>query len=291
LNDRELRTNPERSVVRAMLREPLVHFLFIGAALFAFTAVSDSGANQEIRIAAAEVAQLAAYWEAQAQRKPTRAELQGLIDERIDEEILAREAVRLGLEQDDVIVRRRLAQKMAFISEDLTVVAEPTDAELRGYFEANRSAYVSPDLYAFRHVFFSPATRGDEAQRDAEQSLQRLAQGADANTIGDPFMLQREFADISQADLARDFGPAFANALPAATLGAWSGPVASAFGFHLVRVESRVSAVATQFDQVRDRVREDYVAQRRKDANAAERRALRNRYRVVIESADATSGA
>lgn len=291
MNDRELPTKPERSVVRTLLREPLVHFLFIGAALFAFTAVSDSGARLEIRIAAAEVAQLAAYWEAQAQRKPTPAELQGLIDERINEEILAREAVRLGLEQDDVIVRRRLAQKMAFISEDLAVVAEPSEAELRRYFETNRTAYVSPDLYAFRHVFFSPTTRGDKAQRDAELSLQRLVSGADANAIGDPFMLQREFADISHADLARDFGPAFAKAITAATPGAWSGPVASAFGFHLVRVESRVSAVAAHFDEVRDRVREDYVAQRRKDANAAGRRELRHRYRVVIESQDAASGA
>ncbi len=113
--------------------------MLIGALLFAVTALREKHSEHaEIRITAGEVAQLAAFWETQAQRKPTAEELQGLIEERIDEEVLAREAVRLGLDRDDVIVRRRLAQKMAFVSDDLAVVAEPAEAELREYFDAHR---------------------------------------------------------------------------------------------------------------------------------------------------------
>ena len=115
----------------------------------------------------------AKFWETQAQRRPTAEELQVLIDERIDEEVLAREAVRLGLDRDDVIVRRRLAQKMAFVSDDLAVVAEPSEAELREYFDAHRESYTTPDLYALRHVYFNP-DRHTALDADAQRALQRL---------------------------------------------------------------------------------------------------------------------
>ena len=117
------------SFLRAALREPLLHFVLIGALLFALTAWrQQQHGNAEIRITSGEIAQLAAFWETQSQRRPTSEELRRLIEERIDEEVLAREAVRLGLDRDDVIVRRRLAQKMAFVSDDLAVVTEPAEA-------------------------------------------------------------------------------------------------------------------------------------------------------------------
>src|SRR5262245_17996470 len=135
--------------LRAALREPLLHFVLIGALLFAFTAWRQQQQDHnEIRITSGEIAQLAAFWETQSQRKPTADELRGLIEERIDEEVLAREAVRLGLDRDDVIVRRRLAQKMAFVSDDLAVMSEPAEADLRAYFDAHKEAYTTPDLYA-----------------------------------------------------------------------------------------------------------------------------------------------
>ncbi|HKR35202.1 MAG TPA: peptidylprolyl isomerase, partial [Steroidobacteraceae bacterium] len=200
--------------LRAAIREPLLHFVLIGAVLFAFTALRQQKQDDaEIRITAGEIAQLAAFWETQAQRKPTAEELRGLIEERIDEEVLAREAVRLGLDRDDVIVRRRLAQKMAFVSDDLAVVTEPAEADLRAYFDAHRDAYTTPDLYALRHVFFNPDRHGMALDTDAQRALQRLTRGANANEVGDPFMLPRELADVSRDDIARDFGSAFADAV------------------------------------------------------------------------------
>ena len=233
------------------------------------------------------MAQLAAFWETQAQRKPTAEELQGLIEERIDEEVLAREAVRLGLDRDDVIVRRRLAQKMAFVSDDLAVVAEPAEDELREYFDAHRETYTTPDLYALRHVYFNP-DRHTTLDADAQRALQRLARGANANEVGDPFMLPRELADVSRDDIARDFGSAFADAVTGSAPGAWSGPVRSPFGVHLVKLESHTPRSTAQFEDVRDRVREAYLAQKQREANAALRAKLRQQYKIVVETAEGT---
>lgn len=277
-------------IVRAALREPLLHFVLIGAVLFALTAHRKDQQPAEIRISAGEVAQLAAYWETQSQRKPSAEELQGLIEERIDEEVMAREAMRLGLDRDDVIVRRRLAQKMAFVSDDLAVIAEPGEQELHAYFDANRAAYTTPDLYALRHVFFNPDRHGFNLDADAKHALQRLTRGASPDTQGDPFMLPRELADVSHDALVRDFGSAFADAVARSTPGAWVGPVRSPFGVHLIKVESRTPRSEARFEEVRDQVREAYVAQQRKDANAAFRSKLREQYRIVIENGLETSG-
>jgi peptidyl-prolyl cis-trans isomerase C len=274
-----------RQFLHAASREPLLHFVLIGALLFAFTALrQEKQEHAEIRISAGEVAQLAAFWETQSQRKPSAEELRGLIEERIDEEVLAREAVRLGLDRDDVIVRRRLAQKMAFVSDDLTLVAEPADTELRAYFDTHRESYATPDLYALRHVYFNPDRHGMALDSDALRALQRLARGANANEMGDPFMLPRELADVSRDDIARDFGSAFADAVTGTAPGAWAGPVRSPFGVHLVKLESHTPRSAASFEDVRDRVREAYLAQKQQEANLALRTKLRQQYRIVVET-------
>jgi peptidyl-prolyl cis-trans isomerase C len=270
--------------LRAVLREPLLHFVLIGALLFAITALRQNHSEHvEIRITAGAVAQLAAFWEAQAQRKPTAEELRGAIEERIDEEVLAREAVRLGLDRDDVIVRRRLAQKMAFVSDDLAVVAEPSEDELREYFNAHRETYTTPDLYALRHAYFNPDRR-TTLDADAQRALQRLNRGASADEVGDPFMLPRELADVSREDLARDFGSSFADAVTGSPPGSWNGPVRSPFGVHLVKLESHTPRSVARFEDVRDQVREAYLAQKQREANAALRTRLRQQYRIVVET-------
>ena len=272
--------------LRAAVREPLLHFILIGALLFAVTALRQKHSEHaEIRITAGEVTQLAAFWETQAQRKPTAEELRGLIEERIDEEVLAREAVRLGLDRDDVIVRRRLAQKMAFVSDDLAVVAEPAEDALREYFNAHRETYTTPDLYALRHVYFNP-DRHTTLDADAERALQRLARGANADNVGDPFMLPRELADVSRDDIARDFGSSFADAVTGSTPGSWSGPVRSPFGVHLVKLESHTPSSTANFEDLRDQVREAYLAEKQRDANAALRTKLRQQYKIVVEPAE-----
>lgn len=274
-----------RRFLHAAIREPLLHFVLIGAVLFAVTAIRQQKTEgSAIRISAGEVAQLAAFWESQSQRKPSPEELRGLIEERIDEEVLARAAVRLGLDRDDVIVRRRLAQKMAFVSEDLALIGEPAEAQLRAYFDAHREAYTTPDLYALRHVYFNPDRHGNALDADAQRTLQKLARGADANAAGDPFMLPRELAGVSREDIARDFGSIFADAVTGSTPGTWSGPVRSPFGVHLVKLESHTPRTAARFEDVRELVREAYLAHKQREANAAMRAKLRQQYRIIVET-------
>jgi peptidyl-prolyl cis-trans isomerase C len=273
--------------LHAAVREPLLHFVLLGALLFAVTAFRQENPGQsEIRISAGEVAQLAAFWEAQSQRKPSAEELRGLIEERIDEEVLAREAVRLGLDRDDVIVRRRLAQKMAFVSDDLALLGEPAEAELRAYFDTHRATYTVPDLYALRHVYFNPDRHGMALDIDAQRALQRLSRGANADEVGDPFMLPRELADVSRDDIARDFGSIFADAVTSTKPGTWAGPVRSPFGVHLVKLEAHTPRTEAHFEDVRDLVREAYLAQKQREANLAMRTKLRQQYRIVVETAE-----
>jgi hypothetical protein len=263
-----------------LLREPLLHFAAIGALLFAVSAALDAWRRPAVVLSAAEVAQLAAYWQAQSGRSPTPEELRGIVAERVDEEIMAEEARRLGLDRDDVIVRRRLAQKYAFVREDLSAAREPTEAELRAYFEAHRDAFASRGGMALRQVYFS-AERTDAAAA-VQAAARRLARAPDAPVDGDVFILPLSYAAVAEADLARDYGEPFAKAVATAPVGAWTGPLRSAYGWHMVRVEAREPSRAPAFEAVREGVRtawrEDELAHQR----AEERQALRARYRVVL---------
>ncbi|MBL8556574.1 MAG: peptidyl-prolyl cis-trans isomerase [Phenylobacterium sp.] len=263
-----------------VLREPLVQFLALGALLFAAIAFANHLKRPVVRIDAAEIEQLATYWELQSQRPPTRAELSALIQERVDEELLAREAIRLGLDKDDMIVRRRLAQKMAFASEDIAAIPEPDEKTLQAYYDAHRDRYATPGRVAMRHLFFSRDRTGETPQAAAAAALARLEAGGTAGS--DPSLLPLTYADVAETDLDRDYGPQFAAAVHGAAEGAWVGPVPSAYGLHLIRVERRLPPVFPPLAQVRDEVRAAWLAERRQDENRAFRTSLRKRYKVEI---------
>lgn len=267
-------------IVRAILREPLVHFLLIGLVLFGLVAGARRLQRPVVRIDEAELRQIVTYWEAQAQRPPTREELNAMLRERIDEELLAREAVRLGLDRDDLIIRRRLAQKMAFASEDLTPVPEPTDAELAAWYEAHPQNYLDPADATFRHVFFSGDAPGAETAAKQALSLPNPL-GA-----GQPFALPLSYAGVEMREIVRDYGPEFAGQVETAPLNRWVGPVRSAYGWHLLQVEARSAVSRSPFALVRAEVAEDWKADRRKVANEAFIRALRERYRVKVEGGE-----
>jgi hypothetical protein len=266
--------------LRRAAAEPLTHFVLIGAALFAGLTLVKSFERPLVRLDAREINQLAGYWELQMQRRPSKAELSAIIQERVDEELLAREAVRLGLDKDDMIVRRRLAQKMAFASEDAGVLAEPDEATLRAYYARTADRYASPARLALRHVFFSADRTGERPDLAAGEALARLRQGEAAS--GDPSLLPLTYADVSVTDLGRDYGPAFVQTAEAAPAGQWVGPVVSPYGVHLLRVEARHASQTPPFETVRAEVRSAWIADQRKAANAAYLEGLRKRYRIVV---------
>lgn len=273
--------SPVRAFIVRAGREPLVHFLLIGAMLFVGVIAARSLQRPVVRIDAQELGQLAGYWSTQMQRDPTNEELQGIIHERVDEEVLAREALRLGLDKDDMIVRRRLAQKMTFASEDTANLPEPDEAALKAFFEKTKADYQAPPHITFRHQFFN-------ADRGRAEALVRakVALGAVRNRlsdpVGEPFLLPLTYGDASLVEINKDYGPDFAAALVSVPLNQWSGPIASAYGYHLIKVDSRVSAKAPTLNDVRSDVLAAYQDQARKDRNATFLAELRKKYRIEI---------
>ncbi len=269
------------SVLRRIAREPLFHFLLIGGLLFGGLTFVKSLQRPTVTLDAQDLNQLAQYWEIQMQRPPNKVELQGIIRDRIDEELMAREALRLGLDKGDMIIRRRLAQKMAFATDDVAQVGEPTDQALRAYYAKTAERYAAPARVAFQQVFFSGDRPHGGAEKAAAQALER-AEEDQREPEGDPFLFPLAYDDVSLQDLLRDYGQAFVKTLETAPIGTWTGPVLSPYGWHIVKVTTRRAPSAVSFDSVRDQVRDAYLSDRRAEANANFLRDLRKRYRVVV---------
>lgn len=273
-----------------ILRDPLSHFIAIGALIFgAWTMLNDTPDDdgRRIEITAADIRQLSDTWTIQWRRPPDPQELAGLVEQQIREEVLYREALALGLDDGDTIIRRRLAQKMEFLAEDLSALATPSDAGLQSWFEAESAAFREPPRLSFSHVYFSPDKRGESASDDARQALQmlRASQPADAGQLGDRFLMQADYQAIEERDVAQLFGNTFAAALFAVEGDDWQGPLESGYGLHLVRIHEREPGRLPALEEVRERVLQEYAyAQRRKTEQAMYDK-LRSRYQVVVSPA------
>ena len=270
------------------MREPLVWFLVLGAAIFAFdgarTRLDLSDTERRIEVTAKDVERMRELWIAQSGWEPSPEDLRMMIYDHIREEILYREALRLALDRDDTIIRRRLAQKMTFLMEDTGTIGELDESALVRFFDKHKEKYERPARATFEHVYFSPERRGDHASIDAGRALHELqtkdAADASGRGLGDPFLLAMEYAGQTRNDIARLFGEEFASAVEGLELDQWSGPVSSAYGFHLVRLTSRESAALPAFAEIRDRVLEDYRVEGRQNANKGLYEELRKRYQV-----------
>ena len=269
------------NILRAAAREPLVHFVVIGGLLFAVHARVAKPPPDRIFIERAYVDALRAEERERTGQAPTEEQTRGLVERTVDDEVLYREALALGLDKGDLIVRRRLLQKMELIAR--ASVPEPTDDELRAYLRAHPDRYEAPETVSFRHVFLSRDKHGDSLAKDAEQALSALRGGADPAKMGDPFVLGAAFAKRSRADVTTSFGPAFAEGLFAAKTGEWSGPVSSSYGLHLVLSAAREEGGAPDLSAVRARVREDLTTERRGSALRDEIARLRRKYTIEIE--------
>ena len=268
------------------LREPLLHFAILGAILFWLSGARGGlgGPDRRIALGAGDVAQLVAGFERTWQRPPTQQELDGLLEDRVREEIYYREALALGLDRDDTIVRRRMRQKLEFLSEDLAAV-EPGEAELEAWLAANRAAFREEPRLSFRQVYLSRDRRGEALRADAERLLAKLRAAGDAAEpaeAGDPLLLPGESAELSRSEVARLFGGGFAARVFELAPGRWEGPVESAYGLHLVLVRARREGRDPALAEVRDAVAREWLADRRQQAREDLYRELRSRYQVEI---------
>lgn len=280
--------NRSPGALRSWLREPLVHFLLIGAALlaiFAWTGADDAPGSSRITVTAGQVEQLVAGFTRTWQRPPDQAELKGLIDEYVREEIAYREAIALGLDRDDTVIRRRLRQKVEFLAEDAAVAEPPAEQELRAWYERHADEFRIEPKVAFRQVYLDPSRSPDHGGRLAELLARLRAAGpqADIAGLGDATMIEPDHPLLAQEEVARRMGPEFAAAIVALEPGQWTGPVASGYGDHLVLVTERVAGQAAAFEQVRPLVEREVLAERRSRELGRMYEDLLGRYSVTVE--------
>ncbi|HSR90641.1 MAG TPA: peptidylprolyl isomerase [Gemmatimonadales bacterium] len=270
-----------------ILREPLLHFLLLGAVIFgAYRFLSNERATQpgNIVVTQGRIEALVAAYTRTWQRPPTASEREGLIGDYIREEVYVREAIALGLDQDDMVIRRRLRQKLEFVSEDLSPLAEATDGQLHAYLAAHQDAFSVEPRFTFRQVFLDPRRRGDQLSHDAAHLLARLRQAStDPDTVGDASMLDHSFGALPASLVAAQFGDQFAAALGKLPIGQWHGPVASAYGAHLVLVDDRTEGRVPDLEEVRDVVRRDWANAQRTEVSEKYYQTLLRRYAVTVE--------
>jgi hypothetical protein len=272
----------------------LLHFVMLGAALFGLFGMvgkKDAEAPAKIVVPASRVATLADGFARTWRRPPTAQELDGLVEDYIRDEVFYREGRAAGLDRDDVVIRRRVRQKMEFLAEDMSAV-EPSDDQLAAHLASHPETFQAEDRLTFRHVFLSATRRGSALESDARQIAETLAHTsttADMAALGDPFLLGEEFHAMSQGDVARTFGEGFARQLSTMEQGRWQGPIPSSFGVHFVVVAERIGGGLPPLDTVREVVQRDWLNARRIEAEQRLYRTLRDRYQVVVETLPKTS--
>jgi len=265
--------------------------MFIGAAIYLLYGIFAEPVSEEVEntivVSAGEIEWMRTSWQKRWNRPPTPEEFDGLVQQYIRETVLYREALTMGLNQHDQVIRRRLAQKLEFLAKDLVALVPPTEEELVAYFKANKDRYQEPALYTFTQVFIDPDKRGDATLSDAETIKATLiGQGdaiEDAGALGDDFMLQSYYPERDETEIRKLFGGGFTQSLIDLAPGQWHGPVLSGYGTHLVFVSSIHEPPPSVFAEVRERVVEDWTTDRSEELNEQFYANLRDSYTIVIE--------
>jgi len=278
-----------RKILIKLLQEPLFHFLILGAGLFlVYSAVNSTVNTQADRIVVDEtqVLRLVEQFRRTWMRSPTRQEVQALVEDYVMEEILYREAQALGLDQDDLVIRRRLRQKMEFLNADLTEPQAPTEAQLLAYFDANQDRFRRPDRFSIQQIYLNPNKHKANLKRTAGELLKRLNAdpkfAADSQAIGDVTLLPAQLDGATRREVANTFGPGFAKDLENMPMGRWSGPYESSYGLHLICITERRSGGLPAMGEIRSVLEREWRTGRNKAANERFYQALRERYDVEI---------
>jgi len=278
-------------------REPLIHFLLLGALIFViYDQLAGKGsAPDEIFISRGQQENLLNTFSRTWQRPPTPEEYAGLLKDYVRQEIAYRESRAMGLDQGDIVIRRRLRQKLELLAEDVASLAEPTDAELQTYLDRHPEDFMVEPRLTLRQVYFSRDRRGASAEQDALQLLQRISTAGPEwqfEQFGDPLPLPARLDGLRQSEIARMFGSDFADGLQGIETGHWAGPVESGFGLHLVFIERREAGRTPALSEVREAVQREWLSQRRREAVDALYERLAGNYSIEIEPLvdDATPG-
>jgi peptidyl-prolyl cis-trans isomerase C len=277
--------------MKRLLREPLIHFLLIGAALFAVyyhlrPARDTASSSKQIQLSVDELSQLALLFQSQWRRDPTPEEFSRLVEQKVQSEVLYREALALGLDRNDEIVKRRMAQKMQFLAEDVAAAREPTADELKAWYAKNNEKFAMPKRVGFRHLYFSPDRRGTNASTDAVAALVKLAGQPQevkiTESFADPFMFQEYYRDRAPDYLGKEFGPQFAQAVAKLPTGSWQGPIQSGFGWHLVFVDTVIPGRVPEFEEIESEVKTAWLGEQKVLAWEKAYQEMRAKYTVRL---------
>lgn len=274
---------------RRWWREPLLHFLLLGALLFlAFNWRGGGGpASNRIVITPGQIDAMVAGFARTWQRPPTEQELKGLVDDYVREEMATREAMALGLDRDDTIIRRRLRQKLEFVAEDTIDATPPTDADLQAWLAQHPDTFLVEPQVALRQVYLNPDKRGLSIDADGQRLLAQLTAGGprvDTEALGDALMVPRDVERTTRADVARLFGEEFADAVLKLEPGRWTGPIRSGYGLHFVFVSERAEGRTPALAEVRPTVEREFLSARRTRELSQMYERLLERYRITMEA-------
>lgn len=279
----------KKSKLHTFLREPLLHFLVIGAALFFIfyqINIPELKTGSRIIITQADLDILATTWLKSMGRPPTAQEREQQLEQYIREQILSREAMAMGLDKDDAIVRRRLAKKMEYLFNDLSFVPEPSKTELNTYLSEHASIFTRPAKITFSQIFFDPTIRKQNTKKDAEQllkQLQKTTAAVDTTNLGDRSLLPYEFSEERENQVASMFGAIFASQVFALPVNSWQGPIESEYGVHLIHINSRTEEELPPLEEIHERVASEWRSAKQKNANDVFYQSLHQRYEIVLD--------
>lgn len=274
--------------MRRLVKEPLVHFLALGVVLFVLYGLPgrpERAPERSIEVTPARIQQLAAGFQRAWQRSPTEEELRGLVDDYIREEVSYREALAMGLDRDDTVIRRRLRQKVEFLTEDAIDIAPPTDEELRALLDSEPDRFRIEPRVSFRQIFINRDGREESAREEARRLLSSLEEGkaGDPRELGDSLLLDHEFSDLTTGDIRRAFGGDFAEQLLEVETGRWAGPLTSGYGYHIVQVLRRTEGRMPALSEIRESVEREWSDRMRREQREAFYADLLSRYEISIQ--------
>jgi len=277
---------------KAILQEPLVHFFLIGGVFFLLYYAVNTGSRYStadentITVSKGQIDTLRQNFTRVWSRQPTEKELQGLIQDYIQEEILYREAVALGLNKDDTVIRRRLRQKMEFLAENILSQSKPTDEELQSYFQKHKDRYQKDPQFSFAHVYLNPEKHGEKLDKEVVRLLSILEnneESTDVSELGDNILIESQFHQSPYGVVSGLFGNTFAEELLMLPSGEWAGPLTSGYGVHLVYLREKVPGKMPEFEQIKDVLEAHWNMDRNKEIKNEAFTKMKNQYHIVVE--------
>jgi peptidyl-prolyl cis-trans isomerase C len=258
----------------------LLAFFSIGLFIFILDILfEDLNDDKNIVIFDAELVGLINNWTEQVGRKPSKEELNGIINQLVDEEILYREALSLGLDKNDIIIKRRLAQKIGFLKQEQ--ISAPSDSQIEEYYLLNQSNYSLPTQYTFTQIYFSHEKDEKDGKKRAVSALKNWQLNKE-QPYGDPFLLGKNYSSKSLKEIERIFGEIFSTDLKTLERNVWSGPLESSYGFHLVLIASIAEERTPEYNTLKSVIISDLMAKRKEDSFKAYLEDLRGQYTIQV---------